>query len=150
MTTRLPYDLPAGSLTGTAGFRLLATHDPTTGPATLDAADAARGRAARLDYTWTHPDDGEQAGTLLLGVPGEDGTVSAGWVDSWHQPDPTRLDGTGHAGGATVGYEYAPGWRWEVELEVTGAGVVLEMRNVVPEHDDGPATTYDVMRATWS
>ncbi len=149
MTTALPYDVPAGTVTGTAGFRLLATDDLAVGGSRLDAADAARGRAVRLDYTWTHPDDGEQAGTLLLGVPGEDGTVSAGWVDSWHQPDSAHLAGTGGARGATVGYEYAPGWRWEVELQVSD-GVALVMRNIVPEHDDGPAATYDVMRAAWS
>ena len=117
---------------------------------TLEVAPTALGRALRLDYTWAHPEDGEQAGSLLLGVPGADGVVTAGWVDSWHQKEPTLLSGTGSASSASVGYEYAPGWRWEVEVRVSGPSVELAMRNVVPESDDTPAVTYDVMRASWS
>lgn len=150
MTTPLPYDVPPGPASGTAGFRLMPTDDLATGSSTLEAAASARGRAVRLDYTWVHPEDGEQAGTLLLGVPGDDGSVRAGWVDSWHQPDPAHLTGSGDGASATVGYEYAPGWRWTVEVRVAGASVEMVMRNHVPEQDDTPAVTYDVMRASWA
>jgi hypothetical protein len=47
-------------------------------------------------------------------------------------------------------YEYAPGWRWTVEVRVAGASVEMVMRNHVPEQDDTPAVTYDVMRASWA
>ncbi|KQV69866.1 hypothetical protein ASC64_08625 [Nocardioides sp. Root122] len=150
MTTPAPYDAPAGRWSGTAEFRLMPTDDFTGGGSTLEVAPAALGRTVRLDYTWTHPEDGEQAGTLLLGVPGDDGAVTAGWVDSWHQKDPALLSGAGGASSASVGYEYAPGWRWEVEVRVSGASVDLTMRNVVPERDDTRSVTYDVMRASWS
>jgi len=150
VTSSLPYDATAGRASGTAGFRLMPTDDLATGDSSLEVADAARGRAVRLAYTWTHPDDGEQAGTLLLGRPGEDGSVSAAWVDSWHQQDVTLLSGTGAGSTATVGYEYAPGWHWEVELRFGAGSVDLVMRNVVPETDEAPAATYDVMLASWS
>ncbi|MDR7254450.1 hypothetical protein J2X46_003443 [Nocardioides sp. BE266] len=150
MTPSLPYDAPAGRQSGTADFRLMPTDDFAGGPSMLDVADAALGRALRLDYTWLHPDDGEQAGTLLLGLAAEDGSVSAAWVDSWHQKDLTLLSGRGDASSATVGYDYAPGWSWEIEVRVAGASVELLMRNVVPERDDTPAVTYEVMRATWA
>jgi hypothetical protein len=146
----LPYGARAGHASGTADFRLMPTDDFSGGGSSLDVADAAHGRALRLAYTWTHPEDGEQAGTLLLGVPQDDGSVSAAWVDSWHQAAVALLSGSGDGSSATVGYEYAPGWRWEVEVRVSGTEVALVMRNVVPERDDSPAVTYDVMRASWS
>lgn len=151
--TSLPYDAPAGRWSGTAGFRLMPTDDLADGASTLEVAGAARGRALRLDYAWVHPADGDQAGTLLLGVPAQDGSASAAWVDSWHQPDLAMLAGSGGPVSATVGYEYAPGWRWEIEVRVVRsdrAVVEMVMRNTVPESDDSPAVTYDVMRAAWS
>ncbi|WP_374455099.1 hypothetical protein [Nocardioides sp.] len=150
MTTALPYDAPAGRWPGTADFRLMPTDDFSGGDSILEVADAARGRALRLDYTWPHPADGEQAGSLLLGVPTADGTVTAAWVDSWHQQDLATLVGTGDDSSATVGYEYAPGRRWEIEVRVGDSGVGVVMRSVVPGDDDSPAVTYDVMRAAWS
>lgn len=150
--TSPPYGVRAGRRSGTAGFRLMPTDDLADGGSTLEVADAARGRALRLDYTWVHPADGEQAGTLLLGLPAEDGAVSAAWVDSWHQPDLAALAGRGDATSASVGYEYAPGWRWEIEVRATGSegAVEMVMRNTAPEHDGNPAATYDVMGAAWS
>lgn len=145
-----PYDAAAGRWSGSADFRLLPTDDFSGGDSMLGVADAARGHALQLSYTWAHPDDGDQAGTLLLGVPAEDGAVSSAWVDSWHQPTPTalagRIDGTGTV---TLDYEYAPGWRWEVEVRVADAVVDLVMRNTVPEQDGEPEHTYDVMLAAW-
>jgi hypothetical protein len=144
-----PYGVTAGSRTGTATFRLMPDHELATGTSTVDVLLVARGRALSLAYTWTHPEDGEQAGTLLLGVPGDDGAVHAAWVDSWHQPDVVALAGARTDTGARVGYEYAPGWHWEIELEVSGGRPALVMRNVVPEHDDAPGSTYDVTRTDW-
>ncbi len=144
-----PHGVTPGPRSGTATFRLMPDDGFATGASRADVRVAASGRALSLDYTWTHPEDGEQAGSLLLGVPGEDGAVSAGWVDSWHQPDVIALAGRGSAGGAVVGYEYAPGWHWEVELVVSEGLPCLVMRNVVPEREDGPASTYEVSRSEW-
>lgn len=144
-----PYDAPVRDLSGTAAFRLMPTDELVAGESRATSAVAAAGRALLLSYTWQHPDDGEQAGTLLLGVPGEDGAVAAAWVDSWHQADVIALAGHATASGASIGYEYSPGWSWVVDVEVRDGGLALTMRNVVPEGEEGPTGPYDVMRADW-
>lgn len=132
--------------TGTCAFRLMPTDELTEALSSLVVEEVAAGRATLLTYTWWHPQDGEQTGTLVLGVPGDDGTVTASWVDSWHQPDVVLL--TGRDG--VVGYEYAPGWRWEVEVAAADGVVSMVMHTIVPERDGEPAVRYDVMRASWS
>lgn len=101
-------------------------------------------------YTWTHPEDGAQTGTLMLGVPGDEGDVSAAWVDSWHQPDVVALTGRGEESSASVGYEYAPGWRWKIEIRVGVDSVSMAMVNVVAETETAQGVSYDAMRATWA
>jgi hypothetical protein len=138
------------ALAGTCAFRLLPTDELADRPSTVAVDQVAGGRATQVTYTWTHPDDGEQAGTLVLGVPATGAAVSASWVDSWHQPDVVLLAGTGQGASWSGGYDYAPGWRWEVDVSVGAASVEMVMRNVVPEGHDAPAGPYDVMRARWS
>jgi hypothetical protein len=140
------HDIPTGDRSGTCAFRLMPTDELADAPSTLNVTRAAAGRATVLSYTWTHPEDGDQAGTLLVGTPDDEGLLTAAWVDSWHQPAVGLL--TGHDG--TVGYEYAPGWRWEVDITVDGTTVSMVMRNVVPEGQGDPAGPYDVMRASWT
>ncbi len=141
-------DAPRRALTGTCAFRLMPTDDLVAAPSTL-TVDAAAGGAQLLTYTWRHPEDGAQAGSLLLGAPAADGGVTAAWTDTWHQRDLTLLTGQTRGPVTTVGYDYAPGWRWEMDLELAAA-VAMVMRNVVPEGEDGPAGPYDVMRARWT
>ncbi|WP_165357063.1 VOC family protein [Nocardioides zhouii] len=136
--------------TGTCSFRLMPTDELAEAPSSLVVDEVAAGRATLLTYTWWHPRDGEQTGTLVLGVAGDDGTVTASWVDSWHQPDVVLLTGTGDTTSGSVGYDYAPGWRWEVDVTVGEATISMVMRNVVPEGQGGPAGPYDVMRASWT
>lgn len=135
---------------GTCAFRLLPTDALAEARSSLVVEQVAAGRATLLTYTWWHPADGEQTGTLVLGVPADDGAVTASWVDSWHQPDVVLLTGTGQGASWSVGYDYAPGWRWEIDVSVGADRVEMVMRNVVPEGQDTPAGSYDVMRATWS
>lgn len=135
---------------GSCAFRLMPTDEPAEAPSTLVVDEAAAGRATLLTYAWWHPEDGEQAGTVVLGVPDDDGAVTASWVDSWHQRDVVLLTGTGHGASSRVGYEYAPGWRWEVDVVVNEATIAMVMRNVVPAGQDEPTGPYDVMRASWS
>ena len=143
-------DAGGRTLVGTCAFRLMPTHELASAPSTLFVDEVAAGRATVLTYTWWHADDGEQTGTLVLGVPADDGTVTASWVDSWHQPDVVLLAGTGHGGSRSLGYDYAPGWRWEIDVAVDQATASIVMRNVVPEGEGGPAGPYDVMRARWT
>lgn len=143
-----PSDESRRGLTGTCAFRLMPTDDLVATPSTL-AVDAAAGGARLLTYTWLHPEDGGQAGSLLVGTPAADGAVAAAWTDTWHQRDLTLLTGQMRGPVTTVGYDYAPGWRWEIDLQLAAA-VGMVMRNVVPEGEDGPAGPYDVMRARWT
>ncbi len=143
-------DTAPRSRAGTCAFRLMPTDDLADAPSTLSVEEAAAGRATVLTYTWLHPDDGAQSGTLLLGLPADDGAVAAAWVDSWHQRDVVLLTGTCRAGMTSVGYDYAPGWRWEIDVVVEAAALSMVMRTRVPEADGSPAGAYDVMRASWA
>ena len=136
--------------TGTCAFRLMPADELAEARSALVVEEVAAGRATLLTYTWWHPQDGEQTGTLLLGVPGDDGAVTASWVDSWHQPDVALLTGTAHGASSSVGYDYAPGWRWEVDVTVDEPTLSMVMRNVVPDGQGDPAGPYDVMRASWT
>jgi hypothetical protein len=145
-----PYDVPLGQWSGTCAFRLMPTDELTGSASTLDVSVAAAGRALLLTYTWAHPQDGPQTGTLMLGVAGESGDVPAAWVDSWHQRDLVALTGRSEGAAVTVGYEYAPGWLWDIEIGASGGTISMVMHNVVPERDSSPAVRYDVMRGSWS
>lgn len=145
-----PATQPRRSWTGSCAFRLMPTDDLVAAPSTVLVDDGAMGRASVLSYAWSHPDDGLQAGTLVIGVPAETGVVTASWVDSWHQPDLVLLTGSERGATRSVGYEYAPGWRWEIDVTLDGSTVSMVMRNVVPEGQGGPAGPYDVMQATWT
>jgi hypothetical protein len=140
------HDIPVGDRSGTCAFRLMPTDELADAPSMVSVSHAAGGRAALLTYAWTHPDDGDQAGTLMVGTADDAGVLTAAWVDSWHQPTVALL--TGRDG--IVGYEYAPGWRWEVEVTAADGVVSMVMHNVVPERESEPAVRYDVMRASWS
>ena len=144
-----PYNLPLGDGDGSYAFRMLPTDEFDDGASSVSVDSVANGRAVLVSYTWTHAEDGEQRGTLMLGVAAEDGAVTAGWVDSWHQRDVVQLTGTGAESGAVVGYEYAPGWTWEIEVRVEAGALALVMRNGVPESDDSPALRYEVLRGNW-
>ena len=146
----VPYDVPLGEWSGRCEFRLMPTDAFVAGTSALAVTVAASGRAVLLTYTWTHPDDGPLAGTLMLGVPDASGGVSAAWVDSWHQRDVVALTGTGGSASAAVGYEYAPGWQWEIEVVVGDGTVSIVVHNLVPARESAPAVRYDVMRASWS
>ena len=141
--------MPLGDGAGSYAFRLLPTDEFDGGESRVSVDLAAAGRAVIVSYTWGHPVDGPQAGTLLLGVPDEDGAVSAAWVDSWHQRSVVALTGTRTAAGAEVAYEYAPGWTWEIEVVVEAGSLALVMRNAVPGDCDGPAARYEAMRGRW-
>lgn len=144
-----PYDVPLGDGAGSYAFRLLPDEDFDDGESRVSVDTAAAGLAVIVSYTWVHPVDGPQAGTLLLGVPGEDGSVSAAWVDSWHQRTVVALTGTRTDSGAEVAYEYAPGWTWEIEVVVEHGALSLVMRNAVPGDGEGPAARYEAMRGRW-
>lgn len=120
---------------------------------TARVAPAARGGLTQVAYAWTHPEDGDQEGLLVVGPGDAPGSVVAFWGDSWHQqPEPRTLEGTAEAGVVTVAYAYAGEWRWEIVLDTTEPGALtLTMRNVVPASaasDSMAAGPYAAMAAT--
>jgi hypothetical protein len=59
-------------------------------------APGTEGPLARIEYTWTHPEDGDHQGLLVLGRGKGDNTLVAVWADSWHQqPVPLMANAAG-------------------------------------------------------
>lgn len=142
----------AGSWTGTNGFRLMPEHPLHEAPATARVGPAAAGHLAAVTYTWSHPEDGDQDGLLVVGAGEEPGALVAFWGDSWHQhPSPRVLAGSSQDGVLTVGYAYSGDWRWEIVLDATATdALMLTMNNVVPASAAGDgmaAGAYPAMRA---
>jgi hypothetical protein len=127
------------------------TDEPHSAPATAEVALAAGGNLTQVAYTWSHPQDGEQTGLLVLGQGEEPGAVVALWGDSWHQaPEPRWLTGREDQAVVSVGYEYAEGWEWTITVDSSDTGALrLRMDNVVPESaaGEGQAGAYWAMEA---
>jgi hypothetical protein len=124
---------------------------PAPGDSQATSSAEAAGWGWSLRYTWVHPDDGTQAGALLVSAPDDTGAVTAAWTDSWHQkPGLLVLAGTADAESFDVSAEYAPGWRWRISAEGGKDDLRLEMHNTVPPRDGEPGREYVVMRACWT
>lgn len=141
-----------GAWAGSNAFRLMPTDAPHDAPMNAAITRAAGGHVTQVAYSWTHPEDGEQEGLLVLGRGDGPTSVTAFWADSWHQsPQPRVLDGTSEDGVVTVGYAYSGEWRWEIVVDVSAADqVVLTMNNVIPESAATPeiaAGPYAAMHA---
>lgn len=123
-----------GVWAGANAFRLMPGDEPASAPMRATISSAAGGQLTQIAYTWSHADDGEQDGLLVLGPGGEPGAVAAFWGDSWHQgPEPRTLLGTTRGAVVTVGYAYSGDWRWEVEIDASDPdALALTMRNIVP------------------
>jgi hypothetical protein len=128
-------DQASGSWEGTNGFRLMPDDPLSEFPAAATLSVAAGGYLGTLDYTWSHPEDGAQAGLLAFGVAGSDNSVVALWADSWHQhPEAKVCEGDiDEQGVISVGLEYGEGWRWRIVLDASKSDVLaLRMENVIP------------------
>lgn len=142
----------AGAWSGTNDFRLMPSDPPHTAATTAAISAEVAGTMATLAYTWTHPDDGEQTGLLVLGQGEADDEVSALWADTWHQPAAKSLNGKVADGVVTVEYAYGDGeWRWQIIVDARDAGLLsVRMVNVVPVSSvsqDVPAGAYAAMEA---
>jgi hypothetical protein len=125
----------AGSWTGTNGFRLMPDDPLQDAPASASVSHAAGGHLTQVAYTWSHPQDGDQDGLLVLGAGEEPGTVVGFWADSWHQkPDPRVLAGTVVGGVVSAECTYAGDWGWRIVVDVADPDVLhLSMLNVIPD-----------------
>ncbi len=141
---------PTGTWIGDCGFRLMPHDDLFVAPSAATTSSEAGGWGWSLRYTWTHADDGEQSGTLLLASPDDAGAMTVAWLDSWHQkPELRLLTGTVDAGVVRVEMDYS-GWGWTIEVAEAGNTLRMVMSNVVPAGHDGFEGAYVVMDATWT
>lgn len=149
------------SWTGTNGFRLYPHEDFASGPSAATLTPVAGGTALALDYTWVHPEQGQQSGHLVIGSAHDDGTVTAAWTDTFHQsPEIRTLTGasaTDRASGAhpidgegiALDMEYL-GWGWTIAVRRQEGMLAMMMQNVIPAGVEGAEPgPYDVMRAAW-
>ncbi len=143
-----------GDWTGTCGFRMMPEDDLVT--AASNAGVRLAGDALTLDYTWSHPDDGAQSGTLVVTGELTDGTTAvATWTDSWHQSEETaELTGEVSDGRLRLAMSYAGDWGWVIALEPGGHDeLALQMHNVIPQGQARPGVEhgpYVVMDARWT
>lgn len=157
MTTWTTFcgDVTDRDLRGECSFRLMPSDALAPAPATARVSLPAKGIGLLVRYTWQHPDDGPQEGVLLAGAPDQDDpTVTATWLDSWHQ-QPATMQLLGRVEGDTALFEgtYAETWGWQIEITRHGEGLSLVMRNVIPAEaaEQAPegvtkqAGPYDVM-----
>jgi len=141
-----------GTWAGTNAFRLMPDDPASEAPMTARLTRAVGGGLTQIAYTWTHPEDGQQDGLLVLGTGDEPGAAVAFWGDSWHQrPQPRTLPGVVGGGVVSVGYDYAGDWRWEVVVDTADPEALrLTMNNVVPAsaaEEDEAAGPYAAMSA---
>lgn len=147
----------AGEWLGENAFRLMPDDPAHVAPA---AAEVLVGRLTTLQYTWAHPEDGPQQGSLGLGLGlglGVEGTgaqigVLALWADSWHQhPQARVLDGRAVGDVVTVGYDYvAEEWRWEIVLTAAPDRLLVRMDNVeLTTGERYAAMTANLTRRGW-
>lgn len=136
---------------GVCGFRMMPTDEFAPAPSSATSSSETDGFGWSLRYQWTHPTDGVQAGTLLVGSPDDDGAINAAWIDAWHQkPHLGSLTGSIVDGGVHLEMEYS-GWGWTISLNGDGTELRMVMNNVIPDGvegaDPGP---YVVMDARWT
>ena len=115
------------------------------GPSQLAFQQLGAGELYRVEYDW-QLEGLTRFGALLLAVHPETDTVSAAWVDSWHQSSAVMslTSASSPAGVLRLSGRYAveagPAWGWAIEFE-SGAEEGLEMRmyNATPEGDEALA-----------
>jgi hypothetical protein len=131
----------AGHWKGTSTLVLPFRSPPeSTSGSTATVGTAARGKFARIEYTWS--DEGApHEGLLLVGRDKQQG-AHAVWIDSWHQSEGFLLsDGSVDSSGAVdvLGHYPAPSgpdWGWHTSLRATPDGWELVMLNISPEGEE--------------
>jgi len=121
-------------------------------PSAATVSPILGGRFVRVDYTWS--DRGRpQEGMLVIGHEPETGTVTAVWLDTWHNGNRMMVC-TGHMlpqGGIDVRGTYPagpghPDWGWHTRVELRGTTWAMTMFNVSPDGDEALAVTADYRR----
>jgi Protein of unknown function (DUF1579) len=129
----------AGSWRGTSTLQDPHAGKPDESASTATVTPVLGGRFVRLDYTWSYGGQ-PQEGSLLVGWQKKPGTVTAHWIDSWHNGSGSMsLTGPAPDGGSTLtvrgSYPAPPGpdWGWRIDLTPGGGTLSVVMHNVWPE-----------------
>lgn len=125
-----------------------------TSPSTATVTPVLGGRFVRVDYTWEYQGK-PQEGSLLIGFQRKANTVTAHWIDSWHNGDKgMALSGTAQDGATTLTvrgtYPAPPGpdWGWRIDLTPeVGEGLRVVHHNVWPEGKEELAVEATYTRA---
>jgi hypothetical protein len=110
-----------------------------------------QGQFATITYTWSWEGE-EQYGSLLVCGNQKLGTVTGGWVDSWHQSGEVMFltgDGMGdeHFGFmGSYGSADEPKRGWRIGVTAEGETLAFEMTHISPEGEEAWAVRCDYTR----
>lgn len=141
-----------GEWHGTCAFRMMPEDELKKATSSAIVTDEDLSKAVVIRYDWTHPTDGDQAGTMLVGGRGDDDERTIAWHDSWHQqPQVALLKGVSRPGsGLKVEMEYGGNWGWTIEVYEEKRTLYMQMCNVIPDGVEGAKPgPYVVMDAVW-
>ena len=112
---------------------------PEESPATATVVPVLDGRFVRLDYTWGYQGK-PQAGSFLFGFESAADSLTAHWIDGWHNGDRVMACVGARPHGPSLEvrgtYEAPPGpdWGWRTEVTPDGQrSLRIVMFNVWPD-----------------
>ncbi len=127
-----------GQWKGNYQLWLMPETDANQSPSAATVLPVVKGKFARLDYTWMW--EGElQEGSLLIGYETQTGSVTAVWIDAWHNGNKFMIcHGKMRDGAIDVLGSYpapsGPDWGWRTVIKPGGPDSLrLTMYNVTPE-----------------
>ncbi len=140
-----------GAWKGTKQLWLMPGAPAKTSTAMATVSVAASGKFLHVGYTWQ--EETLQQGILIMGVEGDNKTVAATWIDSWHNGDRIMncKGGLTAAGAFSVRANYpappGPDWGWRIEVEpVDAARWWLRMFNITPQGEEAKAVEIEFKR----
>lgn len=128
-----------GEWGGTNAVYLTPEAQPEKSQTTARVYPTAMGKFLVIAYNWAFANE-QQEGLLLLGAEGTNGTLTASWIDSFHNGDRIMLcSGILKPDSPFIvigSYPAPPGpdWGWKLALELEGeANFALRMFNITPD-----------------
>jgi hypothetical protein len=105
------------------------------------------GTFVQIAYRWTESGT-PQEGLLLVGLDPERGSVTAAWLDTWHNGHRMMVcageqlpDGGIDVFGTYPGRPGERDWGWRTRLEIADETWTMRMFNVTPDGVEAPAVT---------
>lgn len=112
--------------------------------ATATVSSVVNDKFLTISYTWADHGKPHQ-GLLLIGQNSKDGSVTASWIDSWHQGGSIlQLNGDVDANGKVIlraNYPAPPDpdWGWRIEVSAQPSGFDVIMTNITPQGEESLA-----------